>query len=81
VDTVQKIYAGLKDPSGQQFWPGYEISSETGWGGHINPFSIPPSYFKYMVFQDPNWDWRTFSFTDPNNFKIMNDAHYRLGLS
>jgi len=79
VDTVKKIYAGLKDPSGQQFWPGYEISSETGWGGHINPFSIPPSYFKYMVFQDPNWDWKTFSFTDPNNFQIMNDAHYRLG--
>ena len=79
-DAVKKIYAGLKDPSGQQFWPPYEVSSEIGWGGHIGqPFSIPTSYFKFMVFEDPNWDWKTFSFTDPNNFAIMNDAHYRLG--
>ncbi len=79
VDAAQKIYAGLKDPGGQQYWPPYEPGSEKDWGGHINPFSIPPSYFKFMVFEDPTWDWRTFSFTDTNNFSIMNDAHYRLG--
>jgi feruloyl esterase len=79
-DSVKKIYAGLKDPSGQQYWPPYEVSSEIGWGGHIGePFSIPTSYFKFMVFEDPTWDWKTFSFTDPNNFLIMDDAHYRLG--
>jgi len=80
LDVVIKIYAGLKDPAGQQFWPPYEVSGEIGWGGHIGePFSIPPSYFKFMVLEDPSWDWKTFSFTDPNNFAIMNDAHYRLG--
>jgi feruloyl esterase len=80
VDSVKKIYAGLKDPSDQQFWPPYEVSSEIGWGGHIGePFSIPTSYFKFMVFEKPSWDWKTFSFTDPTNFLIMDDAHYRLG--
>jgi feruloyl esterase len=80
VDSVKKIYAGLKYLSGQQFWPPYEVSSEIGWGGHIGePFSIPTSYFKFMVFEDESWDWKTFSFTDVNNFAIMDDAHYRLG--
>ena len=80
LDAVQKIYAGLKDLSGQQFWPPYEVSSEIGWGGHIGePFSIPTSYFKFMVFEDPDWDWTTFDFTVQENFDIMNEAHYRLG--
>jgi feruloyl esterase len=81
VDSVKKIYDGLKDPTTRkQFWPPYEQSSEIGWGGHIGqPFSIPTSYFKYMVFEDESWNWKTFSFTDPNNFLIMDDAHYRLG--
>ena len=80
VDSVKKIYAGLRDPSGQQFWPPYEVGSELGWPGHIfEPFSIPTSYFQFMVFQDPEWDWKTFDFTDPENFAVMTDAHYRLG--
>ena len=80
VDSVQKIYAGLQDPDGNQFWPPYEVSSELGWPGHIfEPFSIPTSYFKYMVFEDPEWEWQDFDFTDPDNFAVMTDAHYRLG--
>ena len=36
VDSVGRIYQGLNDPSsGTVFWPGYEISSELGWPGHI----------------------------------------------
>ena len=81
IDTVKKIYVGLQYPStGQKFWPPFERGSESGWAGHINPFSIPPSYFKYMVFKDPAWDWHTFSFTDTHNFTATLDpAHYRLG--
>lgn len=81
VDSVQKIYEGLKDPStGEQFWPPYEKGSELEWPGHImDPFSIPTSYFKFMVFDNPEWDWKTFDFTDPKNFEIMTKAHYELG--
>jgi feruloyl esterase len=81
VDSVKKIYAGLRDPStGKLFWYGYERSSELGWPGHINdPFNVPLSYFKYMAFQNPNWDWKTFNFTDPKNFALVSEASKKLG--
>jgi feruloyl esterase len=81
VDSVKKIYEGLKDPvSGTQFWPGFEISSELGWPGHILDAGGPPlSYFKYMVLRDPKWDWKTFDFSDPKSFAVLVDASRRLG--
>jgi feruloyl esterase len=79
VDSVKKVYEGLKDPTtGEQFWPGYEPGSEPNWAGHIGePFIIPQGYFKAMVFNDPNWDWKTFDFTDPEDFAILVDADAR----
>ena len=81
VDSVKKIYEGLKDPSsGARFWPGFEISSELGWPGHILDAGGPPlSYFKYMVLRDPRWDWKTFDFGDPKSFAVLVDASRRLG--
>jgi len=61
--TVQLIYAGAKYNDGKQIFPGYEPGSELMWE---SPFSSPventigAGFFKYMVFADPNWDWRTF---------------------
>jgi feruloyl esterase len=79
VDSVKKVYEGLKDPTtGEQFWFGYEPGSELDWPGHIGePFVIPQSYFKAMVFDDANWDWKTFDFTDPKDFAILYDADAR----
>jgi len=81
MDSVRKIYEGLKDPStGERFWYGYEKSSETFWPGHINnPFNTPISYFKYMVLKNPDWDWKSFSFSDPKSFVLLEDASKRLG--
>jgi feruloyl esterase len=81
VDSVRKIYEGAKDPStGKSFWHGYEKSSETLWPGHIiNPFNTPLSYFKYMVLKDPNWDWKSLSFSDPKNFVMIEEASKKLG--
>ena len=72
---------GLKDPStGKLFWYGYEMSSETFWPGHINnPFGTPLSYFKYMVLQNPEWDWKTLRFHDPKSFALMDEASKKLG--
>jgi feruloyl esterase len=80
-DSVKKIHEGLKDPStGKLFWYGYEMSSETLWPSHINsPFGPPLSYLKYMAFKDPGWDWKSFSFGDPKNFALLNEASRRLG--
>jgi feruloyl esterase len=79
VDSVQKVYEGLKDPTtGEQFWLGYEPGSELDWPGHIGePFVIPQGYFKGCVCEDANWDWTTFDFTDPEDFAILYDADAR----
>ena len=68
-ESVRRVYDGLKDPAtGEQTWPGYEPGSEDGWAGHIGePFNIPLTYFKYMVFEDPDWAWHEF---------INNDAFH-----
>jgi feruloyl esterase len=78
VDTVKKIYAGLKDPTtGEQFWPGYEIGSEENWAGHIYPFVIPLGYFRAMVFDNPNWDYKSFNFDSPKDFATLVEADAR----
>jgi feruloyl esterase len=42
-----------------------ERGSELGWmaiAGGATPFSIPIDHFKYVVFKDPNWDFKTLNF-------------------
>jgi feruloyl esterase len=82
VDSVKKIHEGLKDPStGKLYWYGFEMSSEPLWPGHIySPFGAPLSYFKFMVMKNPDWDWKSFSFVDPKNFTLMDEASRKLGL-
>jgi Tannase and feruloyl esterase len=63
VKTVQLIYAGAKYNDGKQIFPGYEPGSELLWE---SPFSasventIGVGFFRYMVFDNPNWDFTTF---------------------
>ncbi|HXJ17016.1 MAG TPA: tannase/feruloyl esterase family alpha/beta hydrolase [Candidatus Polarisedimenticolia bacterium] len=64
VQTVEQIYAGARFADGRQIFPGFEVGSEKGWGGMTSgpkPFSIGTGFFKYMVFGDPKWDFRTFN--------------------
>jgi feruloyl esterase len=78
VDTVKLVYDGLKDPTtGEQFWPGYEPGSEDQWAGHIYPFVIPLGYFKAMVTNNPDWDYKAFDFTSPKDFATLYDADAR----
>jgi Tannase and feruloyl esterase len=62
-EAARKIYAGPIDPRrGVQIFPGLEPGSELRWGilaGGPGPFSIADNYFKYVVFNNPNWDFRT----------------------
>lgn len=66
VEAARKIYSGAKNPrTGQQIWPGLMPGSELGWGattGGPEPIGLAMEYFRYVVFEDPNWDWRTFNF-------------------
>ena len=62
VDTVRKIYAGAKFKDGTPIYSGFERGSEMNWPFMIekDPFSVNLNYFKGLVFEDPNWDFRTF---------------------
>jgi Tannase and feruloyl esterase len=66
VESARKIYAGPVNPrTGEQIFPGLEPGSELRWGaqaGGPEPRQIPVSYFKYVLFKNPNWDFRTLNF-------------------
>ena len=65
VEAVRKIYApALNSRTGAKLSPGFEPGSELGWRAIIGgpqPFSAAGDYFKYVVFRDPMWNWRTFN--------------------
>jgi feruloyl esterase len=61
VETAKKIYAGAKFKDGTPIYSGFEPGSELSWNliAEKEPFWVNVDYFKGMVFQDPNWDWKT----------------------
>ena len=62
VQTAKKFYAPLIDPkTGEEVFPGFEPGSELRWAGMAGgprPLAMADDLFKYIVFQDPNWDFR-----------------------
>jgi feruloyl esterase len=65
VEAVRKIYTSPVNPrTGERLSPRFEPGSELGWraiAGGPDPFGAANDYFKYVVFRDPNWNWRTFN--------------------
>src|SRR5262249_29756935 len=75
------VYSGLKDPaSGAQLYPGAARGSEPFWPYRdaANPFPIPLSHYKWLVFADPNWDWKTFDWTRPPDYEAHQKAEAKL---
>jgi feruloyl esterase len=75
VATARKIYGGPRDPrTGARIYPGLEPGSEAAGGAPLSAIGswlllIPgpdsflgSDFFRYMVFQDPTWNFRTFDF-------------------
>jgi feruloyl esterase len=65
VATAKKIYAGPKNPrTGVQILPGWEYGGEVEWirFNSGEPAPITASHFKYVVFKDPQWDFRKLNF-------------------
>jgi feruloyl esterase len=64
VAAARKIYAGVKNPkTGAEIFPGLEPGSELSWGGPSGgpaPLAVSGDLFKFIVFRDPRWDFRTF---------------------
>jgi feruloyl esterase len=77
VDAVNKLWTGLRDSSGDQIYPGLVPGGEAGPGGWSNWITgVEPGksaharlgipFYRYMVFDDANWDYRTFRFDSAN---------------
>jgi feruloyl esterase len=62
VDTAQRLYSAAKNPrTGQEIYPGLEPGSELGWAIHAGPqpLSFATDGFKYVTFNNPDWDFRS----------------------
>jgi feruloyl esterase len=66
VDAARHIYGPATNPrTGAEIFPGLERGSEMGWAalaGGPEPFSISVGHFKYVVFNNPQWDYKTLDF-------------------
>ncbi len=84
VAALKKIYAGPRNSKGEQIFPGYVPGGETGPGGwsrwitgrDSDQFVFGKAFFANMVFDNPNWDLRTFDFD--RDVKIADDKSGRL---
>ncbi|WP_446744659.1 tannase/feruloyl esterase family alpha/beta hydrolase [Silvibacterium acidisoli] len=75
VDTLKSLYSATVDASGKELYPAHLPGAEDGpggWGpwvvgsepGKSLGFAFGVNYFKYMVYEDPNWDYKTFQLAD-----------------
>ena len=81
VEAARRVYRGLNDPkTGAQLYPGLAPGSEPFWPHRDrgNPFPIPLSHYKWLVFADPNWDWRSFDFSDAASYAAHVKAEAKL---
>jgi len=65
VEAARKIYGPSVNPRTKRpLYPGLEPGSELGWATWAGPqpLSIGLDYFRYVVFEDPKWDFRTLDF-------------------
>jgi hypothetical protein len=81
VTALKKIYAGPRDSRGEQIYPGRMQGGETGDGGWLlltgsSPatsvqYSFGHQAYRYLVFQNPAWDYRAFDFD--SDVKLTDD--------
>jgi feruloyl esterase len=65
IDAARKIYAYSTNPrTKEKIFPGMAPGSEITWTALVGkqPFSIPVDFYKYFVYENPDWDWKTFDF-------------------
>jgi feruloyl esterase len=62
VEVARKVYAGPTSKSGQNLFPGLQPGSEAGWAtlSGPKPMDLAVDVYKYLVFEDPKWDYLKF---------------------
>jgi feruloyl esterase len=62
VEAAGKLYAGPRNSkTGQPAFPGLQPGSELGWNmlAGPQPMSLATDVYKYLVFNNPDWDYKT----------------------
>jgi feruloyl esterase len=66
VEAAREIYSTLRNPrTKQEIYPGFEPGSELGWGQFVagpTPTTFATDLFKFVVFKNPAWDYKTLNF-------------------
>lgn len=81
-EALKKLYEGPRNSKGQQIFPGRVVGGEDGSGGWSTwvtgaapgkslEYAFSNGFFTNMVFEDPQWDFKTFNFD--TGLKVAND--------
>ena len=66
ITSLRKLYGGPRNPRTEApIYPGWAMGSELGWARSVvgdGVTNLGRSYFSNLVFEDPDWDYRTFDF-------------------
>jgi feruloyl esterase len=66
VDAAKKIYSpGINPRDGRRLFASLVPGTELGWGAQAagpEPMPLILDQYRFVVFRDPKWDWRTFDF-------------------
>jgi feruloyl esterase len=65
VEAARTLYQPLtQSGTSREVFQGLAPGSELGWGtfGGQQPFGLGTQMFQFMIFNDPNWDYRTLNF-------------------
>ncbi len=66
VEAARKIYSPVRNPRTKaEIYPGFEPGSELGWSQFVagqTPTTFATDEFKFVVFKNPDWDYKTMNF-------------------
>jgi feruloyl esterase len=66
VAAAKKVYSSATNPrTGKQLFFSLSPAAELDWGvlgGGPDPYLMHYDHYRYVVFKDASWDWRTFNF-------------------
>ncbi len=78
VEAARRIYTPATNPATkEEVFPGMERGSELVWrtlAGGPRPILLADDYFRYVVFEDPKWDFKTLNFAGDVTKALQRDG-------
>jgi feruloyl esterase len=66
--SIKKIWGGARNTLGTLLWPGYERGAALQSMAGAVPFAIAVDQPRYWVYFDANWDWKTLTYANYEQF-------------